>query len=203
MVVPVSIVISTYNRATTLARTLLSLRYLRYTNFEILVVNGPSTDDTEKVLRANQDLIKVVSCPVRNLSTSRNLGINASSGEIIALIDDDAIPEPDWLDMIVTGFDDDQVASVGGFIRDNSGVSFQAKYIVSDLWGQSAGFETLEQADCDEAPGSERFGRDAAADGLDVALLANFVREVKLTGRQILRTDAADADYRVFLHIAP
>ncbi len=157
MVVPVSIVISTYNRATTLARTLLSLRYLRYTNFEILVVNGPSTDDTEKVLRANQDLIKVVSCPVRNLSTSRNLGINASSGEIIALIDDDAIPEPDWLDMIVTGFDDDQVASVGGFIRDNSGVSFQAKYIVSDLWGQSAGFETLEQADCDEAPGSERF----------------------------------------------
>ena len=46
----VSIVICTYNRADFLKRTLKSLQYQIYKNFEVIVVNGPSTDGTKDIL---------------------------------------------------------------------------------------------------------------------------------------------------------
>jgi len=47
---PVSVVVNTYNRAASLRQTLAGLSQLDYPNFELVVVNGPSTDDTEAVL---------------------------------------------------------------------------------------------------------------------------------------------------------
>ena len=46
-----SVVINTYNRSASLARTLEALEFLRYDPFEVVVVNGPSTDSTEQILR--------------------------------------------------------------------------------------------------------------------------------------------------------
>ena len=45
-----SVVINTYNRATSLRETILGLRLQRHCDFEPLVVNGPSNDNTEAVL---------------------------------------------------------------------------------------------------------------------------------------------------------
>ena len=42
----VSVVINTYNRAASLRHTLDALRHQTYPEFEVVVVNGPSTDDT-------------------------------------------------------------------------------------------------------------------------------------------------------------
>src|ERR1700740_2758955 len=94
----ISVVISTLNRAHSLSDTLNSFRWQTYTGkFEVIVINGPSTDHTEDVLRSWAGKIKVGVCPQRNLSASRNIGIQMSSADIIAFIDDDAIPEPEWL----------------------------------------------------------------------------------------------------------
>ena len=140
----VSIVINTVNRIKSLPTTLESLQKLRYPKFEIIVVNGPSTDGTEEYLLENwQDKIKLCHCPEFNLGMSRNIGIRNSSGDIICFIDDDGIPEPDWLDEIVNTYDDPSVGAVGGFVRDHTGVKFQTKYIASSTWGHSyADFET-------------------------------------------------------------
>ena len=93
----VSVVINTYNRSAALRQTLLSMAEQRYRDFEVIVVNGPSTDDTETVLQPFAGAIKIAKCPEAQLARSRNIGIVESSGDIVAFIDDDAMPEPNWL----------------------------------------------------------------------------------------------------------
>ncbi|MGD0780765.1 MAG: glycosyltransferase family 2 protein [Dehalococcoidales bacterium] len=48
------------------------------------------------------------------LSGARNVGINAASGEIIAFLDDDAVAERDWLEKLVSVFEEPKVLAVGG-----------------------------------------------------------------------------------------
>ncbi len=50
----------------------------------------------------------------RGLSETRNTGIRASSGAVIAFIDDDAVAEATWLERLVGHFDGQTVAAVGG-----------------------------------------------------------------------------------------
>jgi glycosyltransferase involved in cell wall biosynthesis len=135
MALTASIVINTLNRAESLARTLESLRYLDYSDFEVIVVNGPSTDGTETLLELWEKDIKTGSCPEANLSISRNIGIAMAAGDIVAFIDDDAIPEPEWLSRIVAGYDADEVGGVGGPAFDHTGHSFQSKFLVRDRFG--------------------------------------------------------------------
>lgn len=133
-----TIAICTYNRIHTLPRTLDSLAMLRgpYT-FEVIVVNGPSDDGTDEYLETRDD-IRVFDNDQANLSISRNIAIANAAGEFVAFIDDDAIPEPDWLDNVVSHLKaKPDLAAVGGFIRDANGISFQAKYTYCDVFGNS------------------------------------------------------------------
>lgn len=109
-----SIIINTYNRAPYLERLLASFNHLTYEHFEVVVVNGPSTDGTGALLQKYIDRIKVVDCPTGNLSLSRNLGIAAAAGDIVLFIDDDALPAGvDWLDQIVAAFEADSAGRLG------------------------------------------------------------------------------------------
>ena len=51
---------------------------------------------------------------VRGLSETRNVGIRAASGDIVAFIDDDAVAESEWLENLIGPFQDKLVAAVGG-----------------------------------------------------------------------------------------
>jgi glycosyltransferase involved in cell wall biosynthesis/GT2 family glycosyltransferase len=133
----VSIVINTYNRAPSLLRTLFSLKYLNYNNFETVVVNGPSDDNTLHVLEKFNKDIKIGNCPVKNLSTSRNIGICMADGDIVAFLDDDGIPEPEWLNDLVEAYDTDEVGGVGGLVYDHTGYCFQYKYSICDRFGNT------------------------------------------------------------------
>ncbi|MDQ6945250.1 MAG: glycosyltransferase [Actinomycetota bacterium] len=133
----VSVVINTYNRASSLRLTLDGLSQLDYPNFGVVVVNGPSTDDTEEVLAGYAGRIRTARCPERNLSMSRNIGISLAAGQIVAFIDDDAYPDPAWLDRLVEAYVDDEVAGAGGPVLDHTGARFQTRYIISDRVGQS------------------------------------------------------------------
>ncbi len=131
----VSIVINTLDRAESLDRTLIGLRQLRYPNFEVVVVQGPCSDATGDVLARHSDVIRIGHCGEANLSMSRNIGIAMAKGEIVAFIDDDAVPEPDWLGHLVAAFKDPAVGAVGGFIRNPGGISFQYQVVIADRLG--------------------------------------------------------------------
>ena len=113
-----SIIICTYNRAKFLRQLLSSLTHLTGEMFEVVVVNGPSTDETKSVLELYNGRIKVVDCPNRNISQSRNLGIAAAAGDIVVFIDDDALPcDEKWIERYISGFQDDRsgkLAVLGG-----------------------------------------------------------------------------------------
>ncbi len=110
---PVSIVVSTLNRANLFKNTLQSLQYLDYENFGVVVVNGASTDETDNLLKLWYGKIKIGKCSEVNLSKSRNIGIAMSCGDFIAFIDDDAIPQPKWHSQAIAAFDSSGIAAVG------------------------------------------------------------------------------------------
>jgi glycosyltransferase involved in cell wall biosynthesis len=114
----VSVIITTYDRARHLERLLPAFHHLDFDRFEVIVVNGPSTDDTAGVLAAWAGRIKVVDCPVAHMTTARNLGLRQAAGDVVIFIDDDARPATRaWLDAIVAVFAADpegRVGAVGG-----------------------------------------------------------------------------------------
>lgn len=112
----VSVVINTYNRGWWLDRCLASLETQTYSAFEVVVVNGPSSDDTADVLARWQDRIKIVQTNSRVLSVSRNEGIAAASGELVAFIDDDAVADRHWLERLVPAFLDPRAGGAGGLV---------------------------------------------------------------------------------------
>jgi glycogen synthase len=155
----VSVVICTYNRVDSLLNTLECLRYQNYADFEVVVVNGPSTDGTDAALVPWADRVRVECCPVANLSVSRNIGIRAAAGEIVAFIDDDALPEFDWLTQALEGFDNDphrEVGGVGGIVFDHTGLALQYKYSCANRFGEVS-FRHDHPYDEQCSPGAAKF----------------------------------------------
>lgn len=117
-----SVVICTYNRASSLRQTLRSLATLdvRGLTGEIIVVDNNSSDDTRAAIEA---FLPDAPLPARylfesrqGLSHARNTGIDAASGDIIAFTDDDVLVGRRWLHEIAAAFECDSPAAVGGKI---------------------------------------------------------------------------------------
>jgi glycosyltransferase involved in cell wall biosynthesis len=120
----VSVVICTYNRAELLPRLLRTVaRELEGTQSELVVVDNASTDSTQDVLAelcaSIPDLLVVVE-PTPGLSRARNTGVSRSTGEIVLFLDDDAVPQPGWVEQHLSPYRNDaagDVAAVGGRIE--------------------------------------------------------------------------------------
>jgi glycosyltransferase involved in cell wall biosynthesis/GT2 family glycosyltransferase len=130
------VVINTYNRAPSLRHTLHALRYQTHDAFEVIAVNGPSTDDTEAVLAEFAD-VRVALCPEVHLCKSRNVGVAEAAGDLVAFIDDDALPEPTWLEELVAAYDSDKVGGAGGVTYDHTGFHFQYRHSFCDRLGNT------------------------------------------------------------------
>ncbi len=91
----VSIIIPTYNRAHLVKRAIYSVLNQTFKNFELIVVDDGSQDNTKEVLESIDDLrVKIIFQENRGVSAARNKGIYESSGDIIALLDSD----DEWLE---------------------------------------------------------------------------------------------------------
>jgi len=87
----VSIIIPTYNRSHLLKRSVESVLDQRYSNIEIIVIDDASKDNSKEVLEAINDnrIIYIRNIKNKGANFSRNLGLEKSSGEYIAFLDDD------------------------------------------------------------------------------------------------------------------
>jgi glycosyltransferase involved in cell wall biosynthesis len=62
--------------------------------------------------------LKIARCSEQKIGVSRNIGVQMASGEIVAFIDDDAVPERLWLEKLICAYQDPSVAAVGGCVFD-------------------------------------------------------------------------------------
>lgn len=108
----ISVVVCSYNGSRTIRETLEGLKRLEYPDFELIVVNDGSTDATPAI--AAEYPVRLISTENRGLSSARNTGWQAASGEIVAYIDDDAYPDPHWLHYLAHTFVTTDCAAAGG-----------------------------------------------------------------------------------------
>lgn len=88
----VSIIVPTHNRVNYLLECLNSILRQSYTNFEILIVDDGSTDDTEKQVKTLGDKVLYFKLDKNgDLSYLRNYGIERAKGDYIAFCDDDDV----------------------------------------------------------------------------------------------------------------
>jgi GT2 family glycosyltransferase len=108
----ISVAICSYNGSGTIRETLEGLKRVEYPNFEVIVVNDGSSDITAAI--AGEYDCRVITTENAGLSSARNTALGAADGEIIAYLDDDAVPDQHWLHYLAKTFLDTDYAAVGG-----------------------------------------------------------------------------------------
>lgn len=109
----VSIVIPAYNEEAYLAQTIRSALAQDYFDFEVIVVNNASTDRTEEIARGFPNITLINESRI-GLPRAREAGRLAASGDIIANMDADCLPDSDWLSKGSVYFNEASVAAVSG-----------------------------------------------------------------------------------------
>ena len=111
-----SVIVNTNDRAASLRTLLRSLEHQSYPHFEVVIVVGPTRDNTLQVLSEYEGRVKVLHCPTANLGLSRNIGLQGASGDLVAFIDDDAVPSTCWLEQLQGVFLDPYIHGTGGIV---------------------------------------------------------------------------------------
>lgn len=147
-----AVVICTRNRPELLQACLAAVGRFTIAPAEVLVIDNSAGDsETEHIAGAcgARYLIE----PVPGLSRARNRACRESTAEVVAFLDDDAVPCEDWLSQILAPFADDRVASVtgdtlapedagsGGIVSKSRPTRFLSK--ADPLWFEIANFGGL------------------------------------------------------------
>ena len=108
----VSVIIPAYNVAPFIAETLDSLFAQTYQDFEAILVNDGSTDDTEARVAPYRDRLIYIHQPNSGVMAARNAGLQAARGRYIALLDSDDLLLPRFLEVLVGMLEADPALSV-------------------------------------------------------------------------------------------
>lgn len=120
----ISVVIPVKNGETTIGDCLRAIFSQTYSPFEVMVVDGHSTDRTVEI--ASKFPVKILYEDFGTVGGARQVGLENAEGEYVAFTDADCMPERDWLENLVKAFEDGYVG-VGGGIRN----------VGDGVWGSS------------------------------------------------------------------
>jgi O-antigen biosynthesis protein len=111
----VSVVIATRGRPALLKRCLDGVARQDVAPLEVLVVDNSQGERVTRELALGCGARYIIE-PLRGLSCARNRGARESAGEVVAYLDDDSVPEHDWLKALLPEFLDPWVGAVAGRI---------------------------------------------------------------------------------------
>jgi len=101
----VSIIVTAYNAADYISRTIESILIQSYRNFEIIVVDDGSTDNTAEIVRGfKNEPIKYFFKENGGVASARNFGLQKSGGAFIIMLDSDDMMTPDYIASHLQGF---------------------------------------------------------------------------------------------------
>ncbi len=101
----ISVVMPTRDRRDYLARAIASILAQTHSNFELVIVDDGSTDDTPALLASIEDKrVRHFRTTGLGAASARNIGLDAAQGEIITHFDDDNLMDPNWLRSVSWGF---------------------------------------------------------------------------------------------------
>lgn len=139
----VSVIVPAYNVENTIVETIHSIQAQTFSNFELIVINDGSTDNTvEVVSQIEEPRLKVFSYENGGLPVARNRGIQRATGEFITFIDADDLWKPDKLERQLQALREHPEAGVAyswtAFIDENSDFLFAWKplYFEGDVYPQ-------------------------------------------------------------------
>lgn len=112
----VSIIMPTFNRGWIVGRAIKSALEQSFKDFELIIVNDGSTDETDTELKQFTDgRIVIIKSEINGgLSHARNLGLKKAQGELIAYLDSDNLWYPHFLEVMLEAFDKDVVMAYSG-----------------------------------------------------------------------------------------
>lgn len=122
----VSVILPTHNRSRLLRRAVESVVAQRYSNWELVVIDDGSGDDTPAVVdrlreKLGEQKLRAIRISSGGVCAARNHGLRAAKGEYIAYLDDDNMMAPLWLKAVVWAFSQrpDMDVLYGGMIIDD------------------------------------------------------------------------------------
>lgn len=159
----VSIVIANWNGRSWLSHCLSSLARQTFTDFEVIVVDNGSSDDSVAWLLAHWPDVRLVRLKLNlGFAAANNLGIRAARGRFIVTLNNDTLAEPDWLAQMVTAVSTPDIGMVAAKILVwNDPAMLDSTGIEVDLAGMAWNRGDGQPADTVFA--AEVFGPNAAA----------------------------------------
>ena len=109
----ISVIVCSYNGGQTLAACLQSLSKLNYPDYEVILVDDGSTDNTAEIAEQFPH-VRYIYQTNHGLSHARNTGAAAAKGEVLAYTDSDCMADVDWLYYLVGMLVSGEYAGVGG-----------------------------------------------------------------------------------------
>ena len=115
---PICIVINTYFRAESLAKVLNSILALNYPKdlMEVIISSDPSDTDVLKIseeFKAKGIKLEIVTIDVNSADVGRNTGVKKCGNEIVAVVDDDILLDPETVNVALKYLRDENVLAVG------------------------------------------------------------------------------------------
>jgi GT2 family glycosyltransferase len=121
----VSVVVVNHDGVDFLWHCLFALKTQTYPVFEIILVDNASEDASVSFVKANYPLVKVMECQENfGFAMGANLGAKVATGEIVALLNNDAVVTPDWLYRMVSDFREQwpKAGALASAVKTNKGV---------------------------------------------------------------------------------
>ena len=129
----VSVVIVSWQRPDTLRRCLLALQQQDHPMLEIRLVAEAAA---EAAFNSMNGAAGFALNPGGNISVARNIGLAMAQGDVVAFIDDDAVPEPTWASRLARAFENPEVVAATGYTIGRNGISLQWAAVETDVSGQ-------------------------------------------------------------------
>jgi GT2 family glycosyltransferase len=140
----VSVIVVSYNRAADLRLCLRALLDSGYPALEVIVVDNGSADDAPAVAASCSGVKLIRSATNLGFAGGNDLGLVHATGEYVALVQDDAVVEPDWIRALVRFLEAHPGAAAAG----GKAHLWSERYPVGDRHNPYFSYTTLDPASC-------------------------------------------------------